>query len=55
MKYTYGPPMRMLYFPTGAYDIRHVQAESLGVFTHTGPMGPTAAPAGRRRRTSSSA
>jgi aerobic carbon-monoxide dehydrogenase large subunit len=40
MKYTYGPPMRMLYFPTGAYDIRHVQAESLGVFTHTGPMGP---------------
>jgi carbon-monoxide dehydrogenase large subunit len=40
MKYTYGPPMRMLYFPTGAYDIHHVQAESLGVFTHTGPMGP---------------
>jgi carbon-monoxide dehydrogenase large subunit len=30
----------MLYFPTGAYDIRHVEAESLGVFTHTGPMGP---------------
>ena len=40
MKYSGGPPMRMLYFPTGAYDIRHVQSEAVGVFTHTGPMGP---------------
>lgn len=40
MKYTGGPPMRMLYFPTGAYAIRHVRSEALGVFTHTGPMGP---------------
>jgi carbon-monoxide dehydrogenase large subunit len=32
--------MRMLYFPTGAYDIRHVQSEAVGVFTHTGTMGP---------------
>jgi aerobic carbon-monoxide dehydrogenase large subunit len=40
MKYSGGPPMRMLYFPTGAYDIRHVHSEAVGVFTHTGPMGP---------------
>jgi carbon-monoxide dehydrogenase large subunit len=40
MKYSGGPPMRMLTFPTGAYDIRHVQSEAVGVFTHTGPMGP---------------
>ena len=40
MKYSGGPPMRMLYFPTGAYDIRHVQSEAIGVFTNTGPMGP---------------
>jgi carbon-monoxide dehydrogenase large subunit len=40
MKYSGGPPMRMLYFPTGAYDIGHVQSKVLGVFTNTGPMGP---------------
>jgi carbon-monoxide dehydrogenase large subunit len=40
MKYTGGPPMRMLTFPTGAYGIRHLRSEAVGVFTHTGPMGP---------------
>lgn len=40
MKYSGGPPMRMLLFPTGAYTIRHVHSEVVGVFTNTGPMGP---------------
>ncbi len=40
MKYSAGPVMRMLLFPTGAYDIRHVRSEVIGVFTNTGPMGP---------------
>lgn len=40
MKYSGGPPMRMLLFPTGAYTIRHVHSEVRGVFTNTGPMGP---------------
>jgi carbon-monoxide dehydrogenase large subunit len=40
MKYSGGPPMRMILFPTGAYTIRHVHSEVLGVFTNTGPMGP---------------
>jgi aerobic carbon-monoxide dehydrogenase large subunit len=40
MKYSGGPPMRMVLFPTGAYTIRHVHSEVVGVFTNTGPMGP---------------
>jgi carbon-monoxide dehydrogenase large subunit len=32
--------MRMLLFPTGCYTIRHLRSEVVGVFTHTGPMGP---------------
>ena len=40
MKYSGGPPMRMLLFPTGAYTIRHVDSEVNGVFTNTGPVGP---------------
>ena len=40
MKYTGGPPNRMLLFPTGAYTIRHIHSEVRGVFTNTGPMGP---------------
>lgn len=40
MKYSGGPPMRMILFPTGAYTIRHVHSEVVGVFTNTGPMGP---------------
>lgn len=40
MKYSAGPVMRMLLFPTGAYDIRHVHSQVIGVFTNTGPMGP---------------
>lgn len=40
MKFSGGPPNRMLLFPTGAYTIRHVHSEVRGVFTNTGPMGP---------------
>lgn len=40
MKYSAGPPMRMLLFPTGAYDIREFRSEVIGAFTHTGPVGP---------------
>ncbi len=40
MKYSGGPPMRMLLFPTGAYTIRHVDSVVNGVFTNTGPVGP---------------
>ncbi|MGH9174449.1 MAG: xanthine dehydrogenase family protein molybdopterin-binding subunit, partial [Vicinamibacterales bacterium] len=40
MKYSSGPPMRMLLFPTGCYMIDHLQTEIVSVFTHTGPMGP---------------
>jgi carbon-monoxide dehydrogenase large subunit len=40
MKYSSGPPMRMLLFPTGCYTIDHLRSEVVGVFTHTGPMGP---------------
>lgn len=40
MKNTGLPPLRMLTFPTGAYTIRNVQSEVVGVFTNTGPVGP---------------
>ncbi|HET7094735.1 MAG TPA: molybdopterin cofactor-binding domain-containing protein, partial [Thermomicrobiales bacterium] len=40
MKYTAGSAQRMLSFVTGAYPIAHLQSDVLGVFTHTGPMGP---------------
>lgn len=40
MKYSGGPPMRMLLFPTGAYTIKEFRSEIVGVFTHSGPMGP---------------
>lgn len=40
MKYSGGPPMRMLLFPTGAYGIREFRSEVIGAFTHTGPVGP---------------
>ncbi|HEU0113059.1 MAG TPA: xanthine dehydrogenase family protein molybdopterin-binding subunit, partial [Thermomicrobiales bacterium] len=40
MKYTGGSALRMLSFVTGAYTIEHLQSEVIGVFTHTGPMGP---------------
>lgn len=40
MKYSSGPPMRMLLFPTGCYTIGHLRSEVVGVFTNTGPMGP---------------
>lgn len=40
MKYSGGPPMRMLLFPTGAYTIPEVHSVVTGVFTNTGPVGP---------------
>ena len=40
LKYSGGPPMRMLLFPTGAYTIPQVRSTVLGVFTNTGPVGP---------------
>ena len=40
MKYSGGPPMRLLLFPSGAYTIRHVDSVVNGVFTNTGPVGP---------------
>ncbi len=40
MKWGAGPALRMLYFPTGAYGIEHLDAEVIGVWTNTPPTGP---------------
>jgi carbon-monoxide dehydrogenase large subunit len=40
MRWAAYPVTRMLYLATGAYAIEHLHSEVVGVFTHTGPVGP---------------